>query len=97
MRIILEVLRVICIMLVLGVLLSSLLNMMYGALGIDLINNKFAWLIWFAVYFIIFVLYRNKLQFSGWYKGKELKKLSKPESLGLIICAVIMLLIIPLG
>lgn len=96
MRIILEILRIICILLIFGGLLSALLNYIYSTLGININKNESSWLRWIAIYFLLFVLYRNKLQFSGWYKGKEQRKLSKSISFSLIFCAIIMLLIIPL-
>ena len=37
---------------------------------------------WFNSHIVItFVVSRNKLQFSGWYKGKGREKLPKPFSL----------------
>jgi len=44
---------------------------------------------------IFFVLYRNKLQFSGWYVGKGREKLPKNIS-KLLISSSILLLILPL-
>ena len=44
----------------------------------------------------IFVLYRNKLQFSGWYKGEGKEKLSKTVSQTLITISVILLLFPPI-
>jgi len=66
MGFLLEILRIVLILLILGVLFSSLLNSVYAALGFDLNNNEYVWLLWIAILILLFVFYRNKLQFSGW-------------------------------
>jgi hypothetical protein len=49
-----------------------------------------------AIYYLLllFVMYRNRWQFSGWYKGNE--KLPKKASAMLVFGAVVLLLL-PLG
>ncbi|MED1783173.1 hypothetical protein P4V43_15210 [Brevibacillus fortis] len=46
-------------------------------------------LLFFANLLLILVLYRNKLQFSGWYKGKEVKRLSPQATNVLIVVALL--------
>lgn len=41
--------------------------------------------------FSLFVLYRNKLQFSGWYKGKGRERLSKAATIILMCSSIFML------
>ncbi|MGG0643078.1 hypothetical protein ABE021_03880 [Sporosarcina gallistercoris] len=50
------------------------------------------WMGAIAVFLLIFVLYRNKLQFSGWYKGESKVKLPKAVSLALILMSLILLI-----
>lgn len=42
---------------------------------------------------LFFVLYRNKLQFSGWYNGMRRNKLSKAMTNGVIVAAVFLMII----
>ncbi|MBU5268232.1 hypothetical protein [Virgibacillus proomii] len=42
-----------------------------------------------GVAIIIFILYRNKFQFSGWYKGKQVKRLSKTTTRILVASSVV--------
>ncbi len=77
--------------------MGFLLNRVYSALGIDLNDNAYDGLQWIAIYVFIFILYRNKLQFSGWYKGKKLKKLPKSFTLVMVSGAIILLLLPFLG
>ncbi|MBP1965587.1 uncharacterized protein YacL [Paenibacillus aceris] len=91
MKFILEFLRFIIIMVILGGLLASLVINVYSTIGLNINNN--AWFIWIAAEILIFVIYRNKLHFSGWYKVKE--KLSNSITFVMIICSFI-LLVIPL-
>lgn len=89
MRITLELLRIIFIffipMLILGGVFENLyINMGNGA-------EKYSWLSLIAIFIFMFVLYRNKYQYSGWYEGKGKEKLSKKVSLALITSSVILL------
>ena len=58
-------------------------------------TESFSWLGGIAILLLLFILYRNKLQFSGWYKGNGRKKLPKIVS-SLLICSSIILLLFPL-
>src|SRR5699024_11549235 len=40
-------------------------------------TQTYRWLGGIAVLTLFFVLYRNKMRFSGWYKGKDRQKLAK--------------------
>jgi len=72
MRVVLEVLRVLCLLIILGGIGSYILYQVYAEL-----DTSFTWFGFFGVILFIFVLYRNKLQFSGWYKGENRKRLSR--------------------
>lgn len=90
MRVLLELLRIIFIFAILGTLLGAIPHMIYLNIGID--TETYGWKPMIGVFIIIFVLYRNKLQFSGWYTGKGREKLSKRVALMLIISAIVLLL-----
>lgn len=90
MTAILELVRII---LILGIL---------GALGWALIGNlyttseavaSFSWLAAIGILILLFVLYRNRLQFSGWYKGKRRQKLPKAATVSLIISAILLFIL----
>ncbi len=50
------------------------------------------WMEIIAVFLSLFVLYRYKLQLSGWYKGNSKEKLPKTVSLALILISFILLI-----
>ncbi|QTM98971.1 hypothetical protein ERJ70_06435 [Sediminibacillus dalangtanensis] len=52
--------------------------------------EKFQWLGGIAVYLVLFVLYRNKWQFSGWYQGEGRKRLNKTVTMGLLTSALVL-------
>ncbi|MFD0050394.1 hypothetical protein ACFVHQ_13855 [Actinomycetes bacterium NPDC127524] len=79
MKVLLEILRIIIIFLLGGGLLYALLNSFYSSLGTE--NPYDVWFIWAAVLIFLFVLYRNKLQFTGWTSGYSRRKLSKKTTL----------------
>lgn len=66
MRVTLEFLRIIIIFGLLGVLGMVIIEKIYAINGV---TRSYSWLDVLAIIILFFVLYRNKLQFSGWYKG----------------------------
>jgi hypothetical protein len=91
LRVLLELLRIIFIFAFLGMILGAIPHAIYSTIGID--TEKYGWSYMLGVFIVIFVLYRNKLQFSGWYNGKGREKLPKGLSKTLIISAIILLLL----
>lgn len=89
MRILLELLRIVAILILLGLggglMLESLYSHIQG-------TEAYAWLGSIAILLLIFVLYRNKLQFSGWYEGKEREKL--PIIVTILLISISLLLLI---
>ncbi|WOV85768.1 hypothetical protein PGH26_07495 [Sporosarcina jeotgali] len=84
-----ELLRV-CIILVFGGGIGWMI-----ARNLYIMNNADADTMWMgaiAVFLSLFVLYRNKLQFSGWYKGNSKEKLPKAVSFVLILLSFILLI-----
>ena len=94
MRIILEILRVVFIFLILLVILGSVFENIYINIGNG--AAKYSWLSLIAILILIFVLYRNKYQFSGWYEGEGREKLPKKVSQILITISVILILLPPI-
>ncbi|MBN6189161.1 hypothetical protein JQN58_20110 [Aneurinibacillus sp. BA2021] len=95
MRVLLEIFRVIVLLLLLGGLLGTVVKSMYRAVGVDLSHNEFAWLIGVSILLLLLVLYRNTLQFSGWYVGKERKKLPPRIARFLVCCSAALLVAVP--
>ena len=88
-RTILELVRIIAIFGLFGALIWIIIGNMYT------INNaieSYSWLGALAILVLLFVLYRNKLQFSGWYKGKGRKKLPVEVSNTLIFISVLLMI-----
>ncbi|MDL4842413.1 hypothetical protein [Aquibacillus rhizosphaerae] len=88
MRVILELLRIFFIFMLLGGLAWSVIGNIYT---INEVTEKYQWIAAIGIYVSLFVLYRNRFQFSGWYKGKGREKLSKPITLLLLCCSIFML------
>lgn len=77
MKVIIEILRIILILFLLGGFSWIVLTAMYTKYGVI---DDYQWIGAIGIYVFLFVLYRNKLQFSGWYKGEGRVKLSKKIS-----------------
>ncbi len=92
MSVFLELIRIIFICIVFGFLIWGVVKSIYSTLQIN-IGNDNGWLPGIAVYIILFVLYRNKLQFSGFYEGPNQKKLSRKLTLTLISSSILLLII----
>lgn len=87
MRTLLELLRIILIFMLLGGFIGGIVASIYTSYEV---SETYAWLGGIAILLLLFVLYRNKLQFSGWYKGKSKEKLPKAVSTILIIIAILL-------
>ena len=94
-RVILELFRIMAIFLILGAVLGGLVSLIYASIGLNVDNTNGGWLVGFAIIILLFVLYRNKLQFSGWYKGEGREKLPKIVSRMLILGSISLLLLAP--
>ncbi|WP_087971872.1 hypothetical protein [Oceanobacillus rekensis] len=90
MRMLLELLRIIFIFGILGALGWAIIENIYT---INEITETYSWLGAIAVLVLLFVLYRNKLQFSSWYKGKDRMKLSKAVSNSLIFSSMLLFIL----
>ncbi|GGE60234.1 hypothetical protein [Priestia taiwanensis] len=92
MRFLLELLRIIILFLLIGGIASNIITNIYSNFDINI--DSYIWFIHTAIFLSFFVLYRNKLQFSGWYVGKGREKLPETVS-AVLICSSILLLTIP--
>ncbi|WP_188456320.1 hypothetical protein [Virgibacillus oceani] len=88
MKVVLELLRIIIIFAILGVVAWLLLGEVYA---INTTIQKYQWIGAIGIYTLLFVFYRNKLQFSGWYKGKGREKLPKKITVTLICVSIVLL------
>ncbi|KON70854.1 hypothetical protein AKG34_20115 [Peribacillus butanolivorans] len=95
-RVILELLRIVAIIFILGSLMGALVNLIYASMEINVDNTTGGWFVGVAIFIILFVFYRNRLQFSGFYKGKGKEKLSNKISIFLICFSMVMITIAPL-
>lgn len=92
MRVILELLRIIVIVVLLGSFLGYLIRKIYSEIGINI--DEHGWTTILGIFILIFVLYRNKMQFSGWYKGKGREKLPRGAT-QLLLSGSILLILLP--
>lgn len=91
MRTLLELIRIIFIFGLLGALGSWLI--IGNIYKINEATEPYSWLGSIAILILIFVLYRNKLQFLGWYKGKGRIKLPKTVTVTLILTSVLLIIL----
>ncbi|MCP3032297.1 hypothetical protein LF817_13195 [Halobacillus sp. A1] len=89
MRTILELLRIILIFVLLGGLVFAFIGEIYA---IHEPTESYSWLGALAILVLYFVLYRNKLQFSGWYKGKGRRKLPEKVSNALVFTSILLII-----
>jgi len=93
MRTLLELIRIILLFAIVGSIMFYFLNYIYLEMGIA--TEKFGLIVFTAIFIVYFILYRNKLQFSGWYKGQGREKLPRKVSQILILSAIVLILIPP--
>lgn len=89
----LELIRILFIVFIFIGILGYFVGEVYLEIGTDI--DKFGWMTYIAIPLLFFVLYRNKLQFSGWYKGKGREKLPKMVSQILIFTSISLLFLPP--
>ncbi|RLQ94242.1 hypothetical protein [Falsibacillus albus] len=95
-RAFLELLRIIAIIIIFGGGSLILISKLYEFLGVSLAAPEGGWLLESAILICIFVLYRNRLQFSGFYRRKEHKKLSGKLSLALLLITLLLFVAAPI-
>lgn len=87
MRVLFELARIVFICLFLGAVGFLLVDQLY--------RNFPTALDWFGtigIFLLIFLLYRNKLQFTGWYRSKKQTALKKEITLTISILGVVSVL-----
>jgi len=92
MRVLFELIRIILIFGLLGGIFSSILNYFYKSLGV----TQYEWLGFLAIWLLLFVTYRNKWQFNGWYNGKGKEMLPRKITNFLISFSVLLLIFPPI-
>ncbi|KZE69182.1 hypothetical protein AWM68_02630 [Fictibacillus phosphorivorans] len=95
-RAILELIRIMVIVFVFGGVMGAVIKAIHTQLGFNLENTNGGWLVGISIFLLVFVLYRNKLQFSGFYKDNKKEKLPRKVSAALILCSFLLLVIAPL-
>jgi len=93
-KIFLELIRIIILFSIIGCVMWGGARLMYTSFDINVDGSYAGWLGGIAIYSLLFVLYRNKLQFSGFYNGPYRQKLS-PTTTTIFITISVFLLILP--
>ena len=91
----LEYLRVVLVLIFGTTALMAVEELIYRQFNNSLFNNPMNWMVAIANFLIIFVVYRNKLQFSGWGRSSNGVKLSKVTT-RILVALSIVLLVFPL-
>jgi len=90
MRVLFELIRIILIFGLLGGFFSFVLSYFYKSLGV----TQYEWLGFLAILLLLFVTYRNKWQFKGWYNG-EGKEILPRKTTNFLLSFSVLLLIFP--
>ncbi|CEG27219.1 hypothetical protein BN1002_02075 [Bacillus sp. B-jedd] len=91
MRGLLELIRIVVLFGIFYMISGKIITYVYQKLDTE-ISSIYGIMPAISIFILFFVLYRNKLQFSGWYKGKD--KLSNRGTKWLI-CSAVFLFILP--
>lgn len=94
LRVILELFRIITIIFVIGMIMGLIIHSIYAIFGIAVENT--GWIVGMAIFPLLYVLYKNRLQFSGFYKNGKQVKLSNRTTAILLCSSVLMLTVAPL-
>lgn len=86
----LELIRILVIFILIGMLLWLLVNSFYDIWNL---SDQNKWIGTLGIALLIFILYRNKYQFNGWYKGKGKEKLSPFITKFLLVLSAVLILI----
>ncbi|TQR19462.1 hypothetical protein FG384_12510 [Psychrobacillus vulpis] len=89
MKILLELLRIIIIFVFFGSLGVMVIRNTYKSLEV---TETYSWIGEISILIILFVLYKNKWQFTGCYKRKDREKLAKRVSLTLILISIVLII-----
>jgi len=92
MKVLLELIRIVFILVLFGGILTFFINYVYAQLGTN--TDTYGWIGGMGILILFFILYRNKLHFSGWYTGKGREKLPTKVA-KILISSSIFLLISP--
>ncbi|RRN74060.1 hypothetical protein EI200_03865 [Peribacillus simplex] len=96
LRVILELFRIITIIFVIGMIMGFIINSIYAIFGITVENAAGGRMVAMAIFPLLYVLYKNRLQFSGFYKNGGQVKLSNRTTTFLLCFSVLMLTVAPL-
>jgi hypothetical protein len=91
----LELFRVVLIVVFLGILISSIITFIYHLIHLSVGGLGFMF-VFLATIIFLFVVYRNKFQFHGFFRGKQLQKLSEKLTLILLVIAFLLIIIAPI-
>ena len=81
------------IIFILSSLMGALVKLVYASMEINVDNTTGGWFVGIAILLLLFVLYRNRLQFSGFYNEEGNKKLPKKLSVTLIGFSIFMIIV----
>ncbi|MDY0406797.1 hypothetical protein P5G51_016800 [Virgibacillus sp. 179-BFC.A HS] len=95
LRFLMELIRIICIFFLGGIILSVIANSLYAAFGVIIQNTNRGWLVGISILLLLFVWYRNRLQFTGFYRSKRQVKLPKAATWSIVTSASVLLIAVP--
>lgn len=90
-----ELARILGILVLGGTLLWMVELTVYNQVGLD--GPSYAGVAAIANLLLVFVLYRNVLQFNGWYKSERAAKLPYAATLSILVLSGILLIVIPMA
>ncbi|MCQ2009179.1 MAG: hypothetical protein ABF649_21130 [Bacillus sp. (in: firmicutes)] len=91
----LELFRVLLLVAIFGSLVSSGIVLIYHLMHLSVGGWGYL-LVFLATLMFIFVLYRNRLQFNGFFLGRQRRSLPEWQTRTLIIIAIFLIVIAPI-
>lgn len=76
--------------------MGLIIHSIYAIFGITVENTMGGWIVGMAILPLLYALYKNRLQFSGFYKNGKQVKLSNRTTTIMLCFSVLMLTVAPL-
>ncbi|MGV2619765.1 UNVERIFIED_CONTAM: hypothetical protein N8J90_01200 [Halobacillus marinus] len=91
----LEMIRLLILLFLIAGIGFTAVNGVFRSFGIDVAETPGGTALSLSMLILYFVLYRNKLQFTGYYQGKGRMKLKRPITLLLVSTSIFLIVLAP--
>ncbi|WP_062513201.1 hypothetical protein [Halobacillus sp. KGW1] len=91
----LEMIRLLILLFLIAGIGFTAVNKVFRSFGIDVAETRGGTALSLSMLILYFVLYRNKLQFTGYYQGKGRMNLKRPIILLLVSTSIFLIVLAP--